>query len=681
MESCLKFVAIVQARMNSTRLPGKVLSNLAGQSVILVLLSRLTRSERLDEIVVATTDTVADDKLAQVVSQAGYRVFRGSQNDVLERFLSVAEAYSDDTNFVRVTGDCPLIDPQLIDDIIDRFVTCGLDYCSNTIRPTFPDGLDTEVFSFSALSLAGEKASSSFDREHVTPWIKTSNVLKLGNFENKHGDYSNLRWTLDYLEDLEFLRALMGHFGDDINVSWEELLKYCNENQKINKFNQNFERDSGSRISTGNKLWKRGKAAIPGGNMLLSKRPEMHGPNFWPPYFERAKGCFVWDLDGVRYADVYLMGVGTNILGYGNVEVDAAVTEAISKSNVSSLNCPEEVYLAEKLLVMHPWSGGVRFARTGGEANAIAVRLARAYSGRDKVAFCGYHGWHDWYLSANLKSNDQLAGHLLPGLDPLGVPQQMAGLTIPFSYNDPDRLAEIIATGGVGAIMMEVSRNQEPEVGFLQKIRRLADEHAIPLIFDECTSGFRETFGGLHKKYDVEPDLVTYGKALGNGYAITAVVGCRAIMEKAQSTFISSTFWTERIGNVAALKTLEIMERDETWLKISEMGREVKKRWLLAAQKSGVQITVSGLESMPAFSFTGNRSAKYKTIFAREMLKRSFLAGNSIYLSVAHSKEVIDEYLDALENVFSLIGQLESRSDDDPIFDFDVCHSGFSRLN
>jgi len=316
-------------------------------------------------------------------------------------------------------------------------------------------------------------------------------------------------------------------------------------------------------VNSGQKLWKHAKSIIPGGNMLLSKRAEMFLPDKWPAYFDRAKGCFIWDLDGNKYIDMSIMGIGTNILGYANEEVDQVVSKAISKSNVSTLNCPEEVYLAEKLIELHPWAEMVRLARTGGEACAIAVRIARAAIGKDQIAFCGYHGWHDWYLSANLTGEVNLAEHLLPGLEPNGVPQNLKDTAIPFKYNNIKELESIIQNHDIGVIIMEVIRNQEPEDGFLHRVRKLADRHKIVLIFDEITSGFRQNLGGIHLSYGVIPDVAIFGKTMGNGYAISAVIGKKEVMEHAQSSFISSTFWTERIGPTAALKTIELMERGQ----------------------------------------------------------------------------------------------------------------------
>ena len=298
------------------------------------------------------------------------------------------------------------------------------------------------------------------------------------------------------------------------------------------------------------------------------------------------------------------MGIGTNTLGYGNKIVDSSVKDVILKGNMSSLNCPEEVYLAEKLVELHPWANMVRFARSGGEANAIAIRIARAAAGKGKVAICGYHGWHDWYLSVNINTNDGLKEHLLPGLEPNGVPKELEGSVIPFEYNNIEQLKDIIHNNeDIGVIKMEVTRNQGPSNNYLKEVRDLANKKNIVLIFDECTSGFRETFGGIHKKFGVEPDMAVFGKALGNGYAITAVIGKKEVMEAAQSTFISSTFWTERIGPSAALATRKTMEESRSWEKITAIGSKIRDGWKQLAIKHSLDLTISGIPAISSFSF------------------------------------------------------------------------------
>ena len=376
-----------------------------------------------------------------------------------------------------------------------------------------------------------------------------------------------------------------------------------------------------------------------------------------------------------------IMGIGTNTLGYGHPEVDEAVRNTIGSGNMSTLNCPEEVYLAERLVDLHPWADMARFCRSGGEANAIAIRIGRASAGKDKVAFCGYHGWHDWYLAANLGDEKNLAGHLLPGLEPNGVPQDLSGSVLPFNYNDFEELEALVAGHEIGVIKMEVSRNEGPRNDFLQKVRRLASSHNIVLIFDECTSGFRETFGGLHKKYGVEPDLAVFGKAMGNGYAITGVIGRRDVMQAAQSSFISSTFWTERIGPTAALKTLEIMERTKSWELISAIGADIAARWQGLARKHGISVTGGGIPAIVSFGFTGPNALAYKTLVTQEMLAKGFLASNLVYASTEHTPEVIDRYFEALDPVFGLVRECEDGREVKTLLKGPVCHAGFRRLN
>ena len=436
-------------------------------------------------------------------------------------------------------------------------------------------------------------------------------------------------------------------------------------------------------MGTGQELYKRAKTLIPGGTMLLSKRPEMFLPDQWPSYFSKAKGCKIWDLDGKELLDMSIMGIGTNTLGYGNEEVDAAVMETVKNGNMSTLSCPEEVHLAEKLVEMNPWADMVRFARSGGEANAIAIRIARAASGKDKVAICGYHGWHDWYLSANHNGGgDDLSGHLLAGLSPKGVPKNLKDTVYPFNYNNYEELLTIVENNDVGVIKMEVVRNFGPEDNFLHKVRALATQKNIVLIFDECTSGFRETFGGIYKKYGVEPDMAMYGKTIGNGYALTAVVGKKSVMEAAQNTFISSTFWTERIGPTAALATLKVMEKVKSWETITQMGNKMREGWQKLADLHHLDITISGIPALSTYGFNSPDAMAYKTLITQEMLKKGFLASTNFYASTAHNDANLDLYFNALESVYQQISSCEKEElKIENLLEGPICHGGFKRLN
>lgn len=433
-------------------------------------------------------------------------------------------------------------------------------------------------------------------------------------------------------------------------------------------------------MGKGQKLYSKAKQIVAGGNMLLSKRPEMFLPEQWPSYFSKSKGCEVWDLDGKRYIDTLMMP-GTNSLGYNYEEIDEAVKETINSGNMSTLNAPEEVELTERLVELHPWADMARFARSGGEANSVAIRLARAASGKDNVAFCGYHGWHDWYLASNLSDSKGLDGHLLPGLDPHGVPKNLKDSVHPFEYNNFDKLEEIVKTKNIGVIKMEVYRNKEPENNFLHRVRKLANEHNIVLVFDECTSGFRKNFGGLHKLYDVEPDVAMFGKALGNGYAVTAVLGKREVMQAAEKSFISSTFWTERIGSSAALATLKAMDKEKSWEKITSTGESINKEWIKLSQEYELPITISGLAALTTFTFKSKNALAYKTLITQEMLKKGYLAATAVYVCTAHTPEIIKTYLENLKPLFQTIKECEEGRDVMKLLEGPIAHSGFKRLN
>tara|TARA_B100000579_G_scaffold139925_1_gene113724 strand:- start:2778 stop:4868 length:2091 start_codon:yes stop_codon:yes gene_type:complete len=696
----MKTLAIIQARTTSSRLPGKVLMPVLGQPMILMQLERVRKSKSIDKIVLATSDHPSDNYLAKLVSSAGYDVFRGDLNDVLKRFKDCLTKFPAD-NIVRLTGDCPLSDPILIDEIVNSFYFYDIDYLANCLDEenlSVPDGFDIEVFRAELIYQANSKATLLSEREHVTPWFKKiDSGFKCKHFSHKTV-YPPYRLTVDYLNDFIVIKKIFSKlYSKDFIFNIDTIINFLNTNPDIldiNKMNirnegylKSLKNDSENissdmkKLSKGQIFWNRAKNVIPGGNMLLSKRSEMFLPEFWPSYFTKAKGCRVWDLEHRELIDMSLMGVGTNILGYGDENVDEAVLQVISNGNMSTLNCFEEVLLAERLIDLHPWADMVRFARSGGEANAIAVRIARAHRGLDTVAICGYHGWHDWYLATNLKDSSMLTEHLLPGLEPKGVPKSLEGSVQPFSFNSLDQLEKITNEYQLAAVKMEVQRTVPPSPGFLEGVRELCNKKDIVLIFDECTSGFREEFGGLHKKYSVEPDIAIFGKALGNGYAITSVIGKKIIMESAQSTFISSTFWTERIGPVAALKTLEIMEKKKSWSYITKSGKNIKMRWKELAQKYSLDIEVNGLDALASFSFNSNYSLEYKTLISQEMLKRGFLASTACYLSVAHSKDIINEYFFCLEEVFALIASCEDGLQVNDLLDGPICHKGFSRLN
>lgn len=438
------------------------------------------------------------------------------------------------------------------------------------------------------------------------------------------------------------------------------------------------------RTGQGQALYRRAKQLIPGGTQLLSKRPEMFSPNYWPAYFRNARGITVEDLDGNVFRDMGYHGIGACVLGYSHPTVDAAVKAAIDCGVVSTLNAWEEVVLAERLIALHPWADMVRYGKGGGEMMAIAIRIARAATGRDLVAMCGYHGWHDWYLAANLSEDnpDILKDHLLPGLNPLGVPSTLRGTVVPFGFNKIEEFRALAAREGhrLAAIVMEPVRSDMPVPGFLEEVRAAATQLGGVLIFDEVTAGFRIAAGGSHLALGIEPDIAVFAKALGNGYPIAAAIGRKAVMEVAQDTFISSTSWTERTGFAAALAMLDVFEKERLHEHLNSVGNQVRSVWQAASDKSGLPILIKGLPALSTFSFLSDDSQLLKTCLVQSMLEANFLATTSFYATAAHTEKDVSDYAGALTDAFMRIAKAK---DEQSLCEFargPIAHSGFARL-
>lgn len=423
------------------------------------------------------------------------------------------------------------------------------------------------------------------------------------------------------------------------------------------------------------------KILIPGGTQLLSKRPEMFAPEQWPAYYREARGCEVIDLEGRKFLDFSLGGILSTILGAADPDVNAAVIRRVSLGAMSTLQTHDEVELAQELIEVHPWAEQVRFTRSGGETMAVAVRIARAATGRDKVALCGYHGWHDWYLAANL-GGESLGGHLLPGLDPAGVPAALAGHTLTFHYNRLDELDAILGNHSheLAAIVMEPTRYADPEPGFLEGVRERCDRHGIRLVFDEISVGWRLCLGGAHLKYSVTPDLAVFAKALGNGFPIGAVMGKSATMEAAQRSFISSTFWTEGVGPAAALACVRKMRRIDVPAHLAVIGVLVSKGWTELGAKHGLPVKVGGRPEMNLLAFDHPESAALLTLMTARMLKRGFLAAGGFNPMLAHEHHHVGRFLEALDEVFGELADAMVKGDIAARVGGPLKHTGFARL-
>lgn len=426
--------------------------------------------------------------------------------------------------------------------------------------------------------------------------------------------------------------------------------------------------------------WQSAKKRISGGTGLLSKRAEQFNQT-WPAFFSKSAGCEVWDMNGRKYVDC-AGGIGAVLLGYADSEVNAAVTRRLMQGSYSSLVNPQEIQLAEKLLELHPWAGKVRYARTGGEAMAMAVRIARAASGKSGIAFCGYHGWHDWYLAANLGDTHALDGHLLPGLQPAGVPRELTHTSIPFRYNDWDSF-EAAANNlaeNFGVVVMEPMRSQFPQDGFLQKIRNYCSQKNIVMVVDEITSGLRYGYPGALSRYQITPDVVVYAKAMGNGIPFAAVIGKDEVMTAADDSFISSSYWTDGIGTAAALAVMDKMEKENVFESVWEKGSILQDQLKTISNKYPLTgLVVGGMPSSPTFTFSTNYSRAVKELFITKMQEQGFLISGIFYLMHAHQVRHLNLFTECFEKTLSAIeGELSKGNL--PENEVDGFQHGFTRL-
>jgi len=410
-------------------------------------------------------------------------------------------------------------------------------------------------------------------------------------------------------------------------------------------------------MNKGQQLLKKAKKIIPGGNQLLSKRSELFLPGLWPNYYKKAKGCKVWGLDNKVYYDFAGMGVTSCVLGYSDNDINKSIIQGVKNGSMCTLNATEEIDLAKELLNIHKWSGMAKFCKSGGEACMVAIRIARAFTNKKNIAFCGYHGWHDWYLATNMSDSKNLDNQLLPGLKVRGVSDSFKNTIKPFMYNDINSLKKIFnkKNNNIGIIIMEPMRGVEPEKNFLKKVKSIARKNGAILIFDEITSGFKDIYGGLHLKYKVNPDIAIYGKSLGNGYPISAIIGKKNIMQVAQDTFISSTMWTDRLGFIAASATLKKLKKFKINRKIAIMGKKIKKRWSELAAKNEIKISISGQDSIPCLKFEYKNNPEILTYFTQEMLKKNFLASSQVATTYAYNNKIINKYLREVDKVFKKI--------------------------
>ena len=635
----LKVVAIIQARMGSSRLPGKMMCDIAGKPAIGHVISRLLSAKRVDEVWLACSHP-----LAAYAKDQGVSIFRGDENDVLSRFTSV-RAKSDADVIVRITGDCPMADPAVIDKVVDAFLSDKVDFVSNTLTRSYPDGLDVEVFSKAALERTDSEAKDPFLRAHVTPYMhgRLKDRLPWGEFSISQvvneNDFSHLRWTLDEADDLEFFRRLLPQL--DENYGWmdgvgaltrDPFLLSINAGHSIN---EGTERDLGEgsgerQFKKGNAYFERAVKTIPLATQTFSKSYQQWAKGVTPLFIDRGRGCRVWDLDGNSYLD-YVLGLLPVILGHRDVDVDEAIAKQMQKGISFSLASPLEAELAEQLVRLVPCAEMVRFGKNGSDATSAAIRLARAHTGRDRVALCGYHGWHDWYIGTTTRD--------------LGVPDAVKNLSTAFPFNDADALEKLLKDdpNGFAAVILEPDGTTSPSPGFLERVRQVTEKYGVLLIFDEIVTGFRVDMGGAQNHFGVIPDLAAFGKSMGNGMPISAVTGCADIMTDMEKIFFSGTFGGEALSLAASIATINKLEKTDTPKRLQVLGNRLASsaREIITSHKLGDYLEIKGPSWRPyvVVNKTDLDPNLVTSLLRQEFVAHGLLFASGFNMSLAHDEE------------------------------------------
>jgi glutamate-1-semialdehyde 2,1-aminomutase/spore coat polysaccharide biosynthesis protein SpsF len=663
-------VAIVQARMGSSRLPGKVLADIAGEPMLWRVVKRISRSRTIRQIMVATSDMPGDDAVAEFCRAHEIACYRGSEDDVLDRYYRAAEFCGAEI-VVRITADCPLIDAEVVDRVVREFLSTRCDYASNTLSATYPDGLDTEVFSYAALAKAWKEARLGAEREHVTPYIRNSKCFRVVGVECA-GDTSvgRLRWTVDEPRDLEFVRAVYAHFNGRDDFDFHDILKAVKEEPTMAKLNGAIARNEGyyqsfadeapvpvqtRELSRSYELKAKAERLIPSCSQTFSKGPSQFVQGVAPVFLARGNGSRVWDVDDNEYID-YPMGLGPVILGHNYPAVTEAVTRQLQNGSAFSLPHPLEVEVAELLVEMIPCAEMARFGKNGSDVTSAAVRVARAYTGRDLIACCGYHGWQDWYIGTTTRRR--------------GVPQAVQDLTVTFEYNNSESLARLFAQypDRIAAVIMEPVGVQDPLPGFLPQVADLARRHGALLIFDEVVTGFRVALGGAQQHYGVTPDLACFGKALANGFPLSAVVGKRAVMELFDEIFFSFTFGGEAISLAAAQATIHEMREKNVIAHLWEQGQRLKDGYHVLARRYGLE-KITECQGLPPHTVAvfrdarGQESLAMKSLFMQECLKRGVLFSGVQNICFSHTAADIDQTLRVYRSAMEILAEAIAAND------------------
>jgi len=661
--SAKRIVAVIEARMGSSRLPGKSLMDLAGQPLLARVLSQTAAAKTLNKVVIATSTDLADDAIVEFAEKHNYDLVRGPKDDVLTRYQIAAVASKADI-VVRITGDCPLHSPDTIDEVVHAFLNAGADYACNTNPYTRPDGQDVEVFTKQLLDKAAANAVLPFDREHVTPWIKRLLDVSILNFRHKHPHYPNLRWSVDHPEDLEFCRKVWTQleknkkpsfiFGEIMSAMTNSKAQpgqtIINEGFYLSIFNgASSEAALPCKLDKSFEWLARSDKVVPGAAQTYSKSWRHHIRGVTPIFLESGQGAIVTDVDGNCYVDL-IQGLLPNILGYAHAGVNDAAHRRAKDGHSFSLAHTLEVELAERLCKIIPCAEMVRFGKNGSDATAGAVRVARAYTGRERIAVCGYHGWQDWFIGSTSRC--------------AGVPKAVQELVHTVPYNDIDALEQILASkpDEFAAFIMEPVNFHWPDEGYLEKVKQIVHAHGALLIFDEICSGFHFQLGGAQKIFGVLPDLATFGKAMGNGWPISCIVGRRDVMKIFEDAFVSFTFAGDVSAMAAAMKVLDILEDGDAYAQMTAAGTKLFDGARVMANAAGLgnNFELHGHPHWSIFSFVdenGEMDRLTTALWIQEVTRHGVLILTTFNVCAVLSERDVTNTLTAFAHAFKRVAE------------------------
>ena len=661
----MKVVAVIQARTSSSRLPGKVLAPVGDATMLERMLSQVEGAKTLDEIVVATSADPSDDELAKRLAARGTHVFRGDLTDVLARFAGASEESGADV-VVRLTGDCPLHTPDTIDEVVSAFLAADVDYASNLEPYTRPDGLDVEVFSREALARAVREASPGPDREHVTPFLRRdAGVRRLHHIHSSGRAAPDARWTVDDKADLDFVRDVWkkldvaGPGPHSYETVMTAALTVAPTNpgavSNFGYYKSLYDHADGTKAGplplAKSEAWlRRSEKVVPGGAQTYSKSWRQHIRGVSPIFLERGSGARVWDVDGNEYVDL-VQGLLPNILGYAHPDVDRAAYESTRTGHSFSLPHPLEVELAERLTRIIPCAEMVRFGKNGSDATSGAVRIARAFTKRDRVALCGYHGWHDWYIGTTSRWH--------------GVPNAVRELSHTFPYNDLAALDALLAShkDQFAAVIMEPFNYVWPAEGYLEGVKEIAHRHGAILIFDEICTGFHFGLGGAQRMFGVTPDLAAFGKAMGNGYAISCVVGRRDLMQMFDDIHVSFTFAGDLSAIAASTAVLDILENGDAYARMDAAATAMADGARVLADLSGLgdRFVTLGHRNWLLLRFVDGNGADdplLRALWLQEVTRRGVLILYTHNVCAALTRNDVEKVLGAYAASFKYVGGL-----------------------